>query len=142
VRLNHRFFRRKAEELASRLETYKSSIEQIQSQLSRSDPDQVKGERGALRKLFVRSKPDMALPCLLLRSSAILPTLKAQHAATLQLAGKLSSLEGSVTELRDEYRDLWRERTGSVRDPFIERRRQVLGVEDGVLDSVGGLSIR
>lgn len=76
------------------------------------------------------------------RSKAILPTLKAQHSATLQLAGKVSSLEGNVTELRDEYRDLWRERTGSVRDPFIERRRQVLGSEAGVLDSVNSLRIR
>lgn len=110
-----RFFRRKAEELTRRLATYKSSIEQIQGQLTRSDPDQVK---------------------------AILPTLRAQHAATLQLASKLSSLEHSTTELKDEYRDLWREKTGSVRDPFIERRREVLGTEAGVLDSVGSLSIR
>lgn len=110
-----RFFRRKAEELTRRLTTYKTSIEQIQGQLSRSDPDQVK---------------------------AILPTLRAQHAATLQLASRLSTLEHGTTELKDEYRDLWREKTGSVRDPFIERRREVLGSENGVLDAVGAMSIR
>ena len=73
---------------------------------------------------------------------AILPTLKAQHTATLQLASRLASLEGNITELKDEYRDLWRDKTGSVRDPFIERRREILGAENGVLDSVGSLSIR
>ena len=72
----------------------------------------------------------------------ILPTLKAQHTATLQLASRLASLEGNITELKDEYRDLWRDKTGSVRDPFIERRREILGAENGVLDSVGSLSIR
>lgn len=54
----------------------------------------------------------------------------------------MAMLEGSITELKDEYRDLWRERTGSVRDPFIERRREILGVENGVLDAVGGMAIR
>lgn len=55
----------------------------------------------------------------------------------------MSTLEGSVTELKDEYRDLWRERTGSVRDPFVERRREVLGAEAaGVVDGVSTLAIR
>lgn len=51
-------------------------------------------------------------------------------------------LENDIVELKDGYRDLWRERTGSVRDPFQERRRQVLGAEAGMLDAIGGLSIR
>ena len=94
---------------------YRDSIAQVQASLSRSDPDVIK---------------------------SLLPTLRAQHSATLQLASRLSQLEQSIGELKAEYRDLWRERTGSVRDPFIERRREVLGSEAGVLESVQSMSIR
>lgn len=58
-----RFFRRKVEELTNRLAVYKMSIDQVQAQLSRSDPDQVKGmpeaciiqpnTRASLRMFFV-----------------------------------------------------------------------------------------
>ena len=125
-----RFFQRKAEDLHRRLQLYKSSLSSIQSQLSTSSSSS---------SLTSSSSSSSSV-------QSILPTLRSQHSATLQLAARLSSLEAGTGELKDEYRALWRERTGSVRDPFEERRREVLGYsgdgEKALEAMAGGMAIR
>jgi hypothetical protein len=36
------------------------------------------------------------------------------------LADKVAQLDAAVTNLKEEYREIWRHQTGSVRDPFAE----------------------
>jgi hypothetical protein len=65
-------------------------------------------------------------------TAAIMPTLEAQHASFMTLASSVSALDTQLKHLKDEYRLIWREKTGSVQDPFkrmgtIENRME--GVE-------------
>ena len=52
--------------------------------------------------------------------SAIVPALKAQYSTFMALADKVAQLDAALTLLKEEYRDIWRHQTGSVRDPFAE----------------------
>lgn len=65
-------------------------------------------------------------------SVAIMPTLEAQHTSFMTLASSVAALDTQLKHLKDEYRIIWREKTGSVQDPFkrmgtIENRME--GVE-------------
>ncbi|GAA5922071.1 hypothetical protein JCM1841_003142 [Sporobolomyces salmonicolor] len=88
----YEFFRRKAEEMRERVARYKGTMEQIAS--------------------LVNS------PAPALSPAAIAPTLKAQHASLVSLASAVSALDLELKALKDEYRAIWREKTGRGVDPF------------------------
>ncbi|GAA5957231.1 hypothetical protein JCM3765_000399 [Sporobolomyces pararoseus] len=88
----YEFFKRKSVEMESRLVRYKQTVDQISS---------------------VLTSPQSSLS-----PSSILPTLKAQHASLLSLASSVSGLELELKSLKDDYRGIWREKTGRLVDPF------------------------
>ncbi|KIY64434.1 hypothetical protein CYLTODRAFT_438218 [Cylindrobasidium torrendii FP15055 ss-10] len=61
-----------------------------------------------------------------LTPASISATIQAQHATFLALASTTAALDGELQKIKVLYRQLWRERVGSARDPFNE------------LDDVGG----
>lgn len=56
----------------------------------------------------------------MLTSTAISATLQAQHSTFLALASKTAALDADLQKIKALYTQLWRARTGSVRDPFDE----------------------
>ncbi|BGP37568.1 Nucleoporin nup49/NSP49 (Nuclear pore protein nup49/NSP49) [Rhodotorula kratochvilovae] len=86
------FFRRKADEMKDRAGRYKATMDQLSSLLS--------------------------APSHALSPSAIAPTLKAQHASLVSLASAVSALDLELKALKDEYRAIYREKTGRLADPF------------------------
>ncbi|KEI42811.1 uncharacterized protein L969DRAFT_84696 [Mixia osmundae IAM 14324] len=94
----YEFFVRKVDELSHRLKLYKLSVEQIAHQLRSTNPDQVK---------------------------AIVPTLRTQHALAMSLASSIARLHADVDILVTQYTKLWRDKTGSARDPFDEVRASI-----------------
>lgn len=46
----------------------------------------------------------------------------------MSLASQIAGLHNQLEKLKEEYKELWRERTGSVRDPF---KRNGDGGEEG-----------
>ena len=77
-----------------------------------------------------------------LSPSSILPTLKAQHASVLSLASSVSGLELELKSLKDDYRGIWREKTGRLVDPFrLASGGGGPGVK-GVESGVRGMEIR
>lgn len=50
--------------------------------------------------------------------SGISATLQAQHATFLALASKTASVDAELQKMKVIYTQLWRAKTGSVRDPF------------------------
>ncbi|GAA5864705.1 hypothetical protein JCM1840_002206 [Sporobolomyces johnsonii] len=88
----YEFFRRKAEEMRERVARYKGTMEQIAALVNSPTPA--------------------------LSPAAIAPTLKAQHASLVSLASAVSALDLELKALKDEYRAIWREKTGRGVDPF------------------------
>jgi nucleoporin p58/p45 len=50
----------------------------------------------------------------------IAATLQAQHATFLALASKTAALDTELQKIKALYTQLWRAKTGSMRDPFNE----------------------
>jgi hypothetical protein len=63
--------------------------------------------------------------------AAIVPTLRAQNTSFMALASSVAALDLQLKQLKDDYRAIWREKTGSVQDPFKAKSREALerGVE-------------
>ena len=55
-----------------------------------------------------------------LHPSAIASTLQAQHATFVALASKTAALDAELQKVKALYTQLWRAKTGSMRDPFNE----------------------
>lgn len=49
----------------------------------------------------------------------------------MALASSVAALDLQLKQLKDDYRAIWREKTGSVQDPFKAKSREALerGVE-------------
>ena len=60
---------------------------------------------------------------LILIPAAIVSTLEAQHATFMALAAKAAAADAELQKLRTLYTQLWRAKTGSMRDPFNELDR-------------------
>lgn len=69
-------------------------------------------------------------------STAITSALQAQHASFVALASKAAGLDAELQQLKNTYRTLWRQRTGSARDPFDERDRGTMGNGEFGLDGL------
>ncbi|SCV72315.1 BQ2448_3852 [Microbotryum intermedium] len=111
------FFRNKTDEFEARLRNYKETIEQIQQHLT--SPSSLSSS---------------------IDPSSIVPTLKSQTASFLALASNVASLQADLDRLKDQYRVIWRDKTGRVMDPFRERER---GREVGdVVQELGRVEIR
>ena len=54
---------------------------------------------------------------------AISATLQAQHSSFIALANKTATLDAELQKIKTTYRQLWRAKTGSARDPFNEQDR-------------------
>jgi nucleoporin p58/p45 len=61
-------------------------------------------------------------------STGISATLQAQHTTFIALASKTAALDAELQKIKALYTQLWRGKTGSVRDPFNELDRTL---EDG-----------
>ncbi|KIM84193.1 hypothetical protein PILCRDRAFT_818523 [Piloderma croceum F 1598] len=95
------FFNRVTEQMRERLQWYKNTIEQIE------------------RKLSSTASQAQSTP------QAISATLHAQHATFISLASKTAALDADLKKIKALYTQLWRSKTGSMRDPFndLDRNR-------------------
>ncbi|GAA5903203.1 hypothetical protein JCM6882_006993 [Rhodosporidiobolus microsporus] len=108
----YEYFRGKADEMRERVGKYRATMEQISSLL-----------------LSTTHAPS---------PSSIAPTLKAQHTSLVSLASAVSALDLELKGLKDEFRLIWREKTGRGVDPFRLNGAGNEGIERGV----GGMAIR
>ncbi|KAK1219395.1 Nucleoporin nup49/NSP49 (Nuclear pore protein nup49/NSP49) [Marasmius sp. AFHP31] len=88
------FFTRITRQTKERLAWYKSTIEQIERKLS-----------------SMASQPTIT-------PQRVVSALQAQHATFLSLAGRTATIDADLQKIKAVYTQLWRARTGSVRDPF------------------------
>jgi nucleoporin p58/p45 len=93
------FFTRITVQMKERLQWYKSTIEQIE------------------RKLSSTANQMQTTP------QAISATLQAQHATFIALASKTATLDAELQKIKALYTQLWRQKTGSMRDPFHDLDR-------------------
>ncbi|KAH7913534.1 hypothetical protein BJ138DRAFT_1134028 [Hygrophoropsis aurantiaca] len=93
------FFTRVTQQMRERLQWYKNTIEQIERKLSSSTSQS-------------QSTPQ-----------AISATLQSQHAIFLSLASKTATLDAEMQKVKTLYTQLWRAKTGSMRDPFSDLDR-------------------
>ncbi|KAF8150710.1 hypothetical protein B0H34DRAFT_729934 [Crassisporium funariophilum] len=109
------YFSRVTNQMKERMAWYKTTIEQIERKLS-SSASTAQTPQG------------------------ISATLQAQHSTFLALASKTAAVDAELQKIKVLYTQLWRAKTGSVRDPF----------NDGVLKSsetgadfgLGSLNVR
>ncbi|KAI6006610.1 hypothetical protein F5J12DRAFT_831836 [Pisolithus orientalis] len=94
-----RFFTRMSKEMQERLQWCKNTIEQIERKLSSTVTQQ-------------QNTPQ-----------AIASALQTQHAVFVSLAAKTATVDAELQKLKALYTQLWRARTGSVRDPFNDLDR-------------------
>jgi len=110
------FFMRVTTQIRERLVWYRATIEQIE------------------RKLSSMANQTHVTP------QSITTTVQAQHATFLALASRTAALDAELQNIKALYIQLWRTRTGSVRDPFDS-----VGMDDseGKPDlGLSGLSVR
>lgn len=64
-------------------------------------------------------------------SAAIVSTLEAQHATFMALASKTAAVDTELQKIKALYTQLWRAKTGSMRDPFndLDRASGDFGLE-------------
>jgi len=102
------FFTRITDQMRKRLQSYKETIEQIE------------------RKLTSAAQQVQHTP------QAISTTLEAQNTSFVALANKIAALDTDLQRLKALYTQLWRAKTGSMRDPFSQLDRgsgEEFGVE-------------
>ncbi|CAH7690442.1 hypothetical protein PPACK8108_LOCUS25794 [Phakopsora pachyrhizi] len=88
------YFCQKSSEMEDRIKSYRQTIEFVELQL---------------KSLYDKPSP-----------ASIVPALKAQYSTFMVLADRVAQLDTELRSLKDEYREIWRHQTGSVRDPFAE----------------------
>ncbi|KAF8071813.1 hypothetical protein FPV67DRAFT_1651102 [Lyophyllum atratum] len=101
------FFSRATDNMKQRLAWYKSTIEQIERKLASS--------AGQSQTPHTASNVS--------HCTGISATLQAQHETFLSLANKTAALDAELQKIKTLYTQLWRAKTGSVRDPFNELDR-------------------
>ncbi|KAF9526407.1 hypothetical protein CPB83DRAFT_858044 [Crepidotus variabilis] len=87
------YFTRVTDQMKQRLDWYKSTIEQIERKLASATSSTQTPQN-------------------------ISATLQAQHAIFLTLASKTAAVDLELQKIKTLYTQLWRAKTGSVRDPF------------------------
>ncbi|TBU33404.1 hypothetical protein BD311DRAFT_712460 [Dichomitus squalens] len=94
------FFTRVTEQMRERLRWYKATIENIERKLASATQTQHTPQ-------------------------AIVSTLEAQHATFMALATKAAALDAELQKIKKLYTQLWREKVGSMRDPFNDIDRGI-----------------
>ncbi|KAI1796923.1 hypothetical protein LXA43DRAFT_494216 [Ganoderma leucocontextum] len=94
------FFTRVTEQIRERLRWYKATIQNIERKLASATQTQQTPQ-------------------------AIVSTLEAQHATFMALATKAAALDAELQKIKKLYTQLWREKVGSMRDPFNDIDRGV-----------------
>ncbi|KAK4705107.1 nucleoporin p58/p45, partial [Phenoliferia sp. Uapishka_3] len=92
-----KFFTQKADVMQEKIRNYRCTMEQIQHQIETS--------RGAERN-----------------PASIVPTLRAQHASLISLASAVATIDAELKVLKDDYRAIFKAKTGFVQDPFVVKR--------------------
>ncbi|EIW57668.1 uncharacterized protein TRAVEDRAFT_72697 [Trametes versicolor FP-101664 SS1] len=110
------FFNRVTEQMRERLRWYKATIEVRMLVTLASRPSSLRLQN-IERKLSSAASQPQHTP------QAIVSTLEAQHATFMALATKTAALDAELQKLRTLYTQLWRAKTGSMRDPFNELDR-------------------
>ncbi|KAF8905080.1 hypothetical protein CPB84DRAFT_1894928 [Gymnopilus junonius] len=108
------YFTRVTDQMKERLAWYKSTIEQIERKLA-------------------SASGSMQTP------QNIAATLQAQHSTFLALASRTAAVDAELQKIKALYTQLWRSKTGSVRDPFDDIAKSSETVNDFGLS---GLSVR
>ncbi|KAH8101011.1 hypothetical protein BXZ70DRAFT_937097 [Cristinia sonorae] len=93
------FFTRSADEMKEKLSWCKNTIEAIE------------------RKLSSIASQSQVTP------QAITTTLEAQHTTFITLASRTAAVDAELQKVKSLYTQLWRAKTGSVRDPFNDLDR-------------------
>ncbi|KAF9223899.1 hypothetical protein BS17DRAFT_781372 [Gyrodon lividus] len=93
------FFTRVTQQMQERLQWYKNTIEQIERKLSSA-------------AMQAQSTPQV-----------ISSTLQTQHAIFVSLAAKTAAVDAELQKVKTLYTQLWRTKTGSMRDPFNDLDR-------------------
>ncbi|KAI9509807.1 hypothetical protein F5148DRAFT_1184591 [Russula earlei] len=93
------FFTRITDQMCRRLQSYKEIMEQVE------------------RRLTSAAQQTQHTP------QAISATLEAQNASFVALANKTAALDADLQRLKALYTQLWRAKTGSMRDPFNQLDR-------------------
>ncbi|KZV64880.1 hypothetical protein PENSPDRAFT_151916 [Peniophora sp. CONT] len=88
------YFSRITDEMRERLQWYKATLEQIERKLTSSAQ-------------AVQFTPQI-----------IVATLEAQNSSSLALAERVAGIDADLQRLKGVYTQLWRQQTGSTRDPF------------------------
>ncbi|EIN10028.1 hypothetical protein PUNSTDRAFT_120246 [Punctularia strigosozonata HHB-11173 SS5] len=105
-------FTRVTEQMRERLRWYKATIEQIERKISAAATNESQ-----------------------YTPQAISTTLQTQHATFIALANKTAILDAELQRLKQAYTQLWRARTGSMRDPFADG----FGRDDVGIDTLGSV---
>ncbi|KAI0303669.1 hypothetical protein B0F90DRAFT_1707951 [Multifurca ochricompacta] len=108
------FFTRITDQMRKRLQSYKETIEQVE------------------RKLTSAAQQVQHTP------HGISATLEAQNASFIALANKTAALDADLQKLKALYTQLWRAKTGSMRDPFNQLDHGSGGEFGGVESLYGG----
>ncbi|KAH7884479.1 hypothetical protein F5I97DRAFT_1889812 [Phlebopus sp. FC_14] len=93
------FFTRVTKEMQERLQWYRNTIEQIE------------------RKLSSTATQAQTTP------QAIASTLQTQHGIFVALASRTAAVDAELQKVKALYTQLWRAKTGSMRDPFSDLDR-------------------
>uniref|UniRef100_A0A8H7Y0A2 Nucleoporin nup45 n=1 Tax=Psilocybe cubensis TaxID=181762 RepID=A0A8H7Y0A2_PSICU len=109
------YFTRVTDQMKERLTWYKSTIEQIE------------------RKLASASGSSQT-------PQSISATLQAQHSTFLALASKTAAVDAELQKIKVYYTQLWRSKTGSVRDPFNDVVKSGTGAGNDF--GLSGLNVR
>ncbi|PPR02616.1 hypothetical protein CVT24_002187 [Panaeolus cyanescens] len=104
------YFTRVSDQLRERLEWYKTTIE-VRSLFSYQGNVIELVQQQIERKLASASSSAPS-------PQSISSTLQAQHASFLALASKTATVDAELQKIKALFSQLWRAKTGSVRDPF------------------------
>ncbi|KAG6821315.1 hypothetical protein H0H93_000176 [Arthromyces matolae] len=118
------FFTRATENMRERLLWYKSTIEQIERKLSSSTAQSQTPQGWFKLKRTTHAHADS--------TPGIAATLQAQHATFISLASKTAALDTEFQKIKVFITQIWRAKTGSVRDPFNELDRTSDNAEFGI----------
>ncbi|KAI0663818.1 hypothetical protein C8Q70DRAFT_952925 [Cubamyces menziesii] len=118
------FFNRVTEQMKERLRWYKTTIEVIiQLPFASTARSHLSAHLRPHHPQHIERKLSSAASQPQHTPQAIVTTLEAQHATFMALAAKAAALDAELQKLRTLYTQLWRAKTGSMRDPFNELDR-------------------
>ena len=110
--------------MKERLRWYKTTIEVIiQLPFALTAPSHLSAHLRPHHSQHIERKLSSAASQPQHTPQAIVTTLEAQHATFMALAAKAAALDAELQKLRTLYTQLWRAKTGSMRDPFNELDR-------------------